>query len=289
MNKAFSGAILMAGFAAVADAAATRSVYSSTYTANGSFCVDEAARDLFTAINDLRAKGTSSTYYTSFKTAADSVAANSYWTSGTTQVTTVDKTYASKALTQLSAFTGGLGPLDWSIGLAAAVQDLYNDFYDNGTSSLNDSAGGNSTTRALAYGSLGSAASTEFAYIMTVASLPVADALTGLLIGEGDSAGAARNAILDAKKKVAAVVSSPNKKPATGSSEKQKYFIDIYVADSFTDSASVNKECAYGQNFGGGACDITGNAKDFFNAINSIRTNPSSTSNNLFSTVLASW
>jgi len=286
MYKAFSGAILMASFAAVADAVATRSIYSSTYTANGSFCVDEGARDLLTAINDLRAKGKTSTYYTSFKTAADSIAANSYWTSGTTQVTALSNTYAAAGLVQLNAFAGGLAPLEWSIGLAAAVQDLYNDFYDNGTSSLTDSNGGSSTTRALSYGSFGSAASAEFQYTMTVSSLPVADALTGLLIGEGDSAGAARNAILDATKKVAALVSAPN---AVVTGVSQKYFIDIYAADSFTDNTSVNTECSLVQNFGGGACDITGYAKDFFNAINSIRTNPSSTSNNLFATVLASW
>ena len=137
--KQFAGAILMAGFAAYADAAATRYVYQKDYVANGSFCVDEASRDLLAAINDLRAKGTSSKYYTSFKTAADSVAANSYWTSGTTQVTTTDKTYASKALTDLTAFKGGLAPLSWSIGLAAAVQTLYDDFYDNATQSLSDS------------------------------------------------------------------------------------------------------------------------------------------------------
>ena len=60
MYKTFSGALLLA----IANAASTRFVYQSGYSANGSFCVDEAARDLLTAINDLRAKGTSSTYYT---------------------------------------------------------------------------------------------------------------------------------------------------------------------------------------------------------------------------------
>lgn len=189
-------------------------------------------------------------------------------------------------MVQLDAFAGGLSPLDWSIGLAASVQDLYNDFYDNGTSSLTDSQGGTSTTRALAYGSFGSAASVEYQYSLTVNALPVADALTGLLLGEGDSAGAARNAILDATKKVAAVVAAPSQVKA---GEALKYFIDIYAADAFTDNTSINTACSITQNFGGGACDITGNAKDFFNAINSIRSNPSSTANNLFASVLNSW
>lgn len=215
-------------------------------------------------------------------TAADSVAANGYWTSGTTQVNTADATYAANAKTALAAFAGGLDAMNWSIGLAASVQDLYNDFYDNGTESLTDSNGKTSATRALEYGSFGTGASREFAYYISVSSLPTSDALIGLLIGEGDSSGAARNAILSASDREVALVALPN-------SAGNKFMVDIYAAESFTDKAAVNAACGVTQNFGGGACDITGKSKDFFNALNSIRVNPSTTTNNLFKTQLTSW
>jgi len=41
--------------------------------------------------------------------------------------------------------------------------------------------------------------------------------------------------------------------------------------------------------FGGSLCDQTGSAKDFYNAINSIRTNPNKVTNELFSAQLTAW
>ena len=68
----------VAALIGLANAGAT--IYQQSYVANGTFCVDQNARDIFNALNDLRVNGVSSVYYTKFKTACDEVAANSKWT-----------------------------------------------------------------------------------------------------------------------------------------------------------------------------------------------------------------
>ena len=118
MKFSFAGATLLASLFAYVEAGAT--IYQAAYKADGTFCVDENARNLFAALNDIRTKGKTSTFYTAFKTAADSVASSGSWTASTTAKYTVDKTAAATALTDLDKIPTGLTALNWSSGLSAA-------------------------------------------------------------------------------------------------------------------------------------------------------------------------
>lgn len=124
MKFNFIQSILMVSLLGYANAGS--SIYSSTYVANGSFCVDQNARDLFTAFNDIRTKGTKSTYYAKFKAACDEVATKGSWTitSKAASITTTKAT-AAAALSFVNAATVVATPLSWSTGLAAAGQKLY--------------------------------------------------------------------------------------------------------------------------------------------------------------------
>lgn len=74
MNKVFLAALL------VSIVQAGSKIYDKNYIPDGTFCVDQNARDLFTALNDLRVKGTQSEFYPAFKTACEEVATNGSWT-----------------------------------------------------------------------------------------------------------------------------------------------------------------------------------------------------------------
>lgn len=286
MRFDFVGSVLMASVLGYANAGAT--VYQSTYVANGSFCVDENARDLFTALNDLRTKGTKSVYYTGFKAACDSVAKDGTWTSSNNSKIPVTKATAAAALAFVDKQVAVATPLSWSIGLSAAGQKLFDSWSTTGTQGLTDSSGQSSTARAGNYGSLGTSSLAEYGAYYTIDYLSVQDAINTLLIADGDSAGTVRNNLWESKNTVASAFNG-FKDPAAGTTDKRKYFIEFQTARTFTDAASINKQCTVTQNFGGSLCDQTGRAKDFFNAINSIRSNPNTTTNALFSAQLTAW
>jgi len=251
--------------------------------ANGSFCVDENARDLFAALNDFRTKGKNSTYYTAFKAACDEVALNGSWTTSnkTVKVTTTKAT-AAAALSYVNAATAVTTPLNWSIGLSAAGQSLYDSWAKTGTQGLTDSSNQSSVARAKNFGDLGTSGLAEFATYMTISYFSVQDALTALIIGEGDASGTVRTNLFDSKNTVASCFNAFNGNP-------NKYMIEAQFARTFTDASTINSACTLLQNFGGSLCDQTGRAKDFYNAINSIRTNPNPITNALFAAKLAEW
>ena len=85
--------------------------------------------------------------------------------------------------------------LNWSSGLAAAGQLLFDDFNTKGTTSLNDSQGRSSNARAQIYGTTGSAALTEYAVALTTATWGTQDAVNILLFGDTNT----RRNIIDAK------------------------------------------------------------------------------------------
>jgi hypothetical protein len=119
----------------------------------------------------------------------------------------------------------------------------------------------------------------EYATYVSTSLLTGQDALNLLLLEES---GSARNAIFDAKITVAACLN--------GYSEQRRTFmVEFQGARQFTDSATVNSACTLTQNFGGIYCDQYGRAKDFFNAINSIRVNPKPFTNVLFASQLKAW
>ena len=149
MKLTFAGAVLIASLFGFADAGCQ--IYSSTYTSNGTFCVDENARNLWTALNDFRVKGITSTYYTGsggLLAACTSILGTAgTWTSSANLVSTKDTTTASTAS---CTYFATLDPtkvslpkaaLNWSIGLSAAGQDLFNDYITKGTKALTDSNG----------------------------------------------------------------------------------------------------------------------------------------------------
>jgi len=285
MRFDFVGSVLMASIMGYANAGAT--IYSSTYVANGSFCVDENARDLFTALNDLRTKGTKSTYYTGFKTACTSVATDGTWTTSSGAKITTTKATAAAALDYVTKQPAVATPLNWSSGLAAAGQKLFDSWFSTGTQGLSDSSGQSSTARAGNYGSLGTSSLAEFGTYAELEYFSVQDAVNALLIAEGDAAGIVRTNLFDSKNTVASTFNG-FKDPATAN-DKRKYFIEFQTARTFTNNANINSQCTVTQNFGGSLCDQTGKSKDFYNAINSIRTNPNTTTNALFKTQLAAW
>lgn len=124
-------------------------IYDQKFIPNGTFCVDQNARDLFAALNELRTKGKLSTFYTGFKAACDSVAANGYWTTSYgDRVNLSNVAYASTALASFNSATTVSLPLNWSPGLAAAGQFLFNSWTQSGAQGLIDANGGSSTARA---------------------------------------------------------------------------------------------------------------------------------------------
>lgn len=138
MKFSFTSATLLASLFAYVEAGAT--IYQAAYKADGTFCVDENARNLFAALNDIRTKGKTSTFYTGFKSAADSVSKSGSWTpSNNTPGIVVDKTVATTALADFDKMASGLTALNWSSGLAAAGQLLFDDFNTKGTTVLTDS------------------------------------------------------------------------------------------------------------------------------------------------------
>jgi hypothetical protein len=62
MRINFIGAVLTAGLIGYANAGCQ--IYKSTFTADGTWCVDDNARALFAALNDFRVNGKTSTWYT---------------------------------------------------------------------------------------------------------------------------------------------------------------------------------------------------------------------------------
>jgi hypothetical protein len=105
------------------------------------------------------------------------------------------------------------------------------------------------------------------------------------LIGEGDSVGIVRTNLFDAKNTVASCFNGF----FTQTGQSRKYFAEFQTARTFTNASTVNAACTPTQNFGGSLCDQTGRAKDFYNAINSIRTNPTRATTDRFADQLLAW
>lgn len=241
MRFDFVGSVLMASVMGYANAGAT--IYQSSYVANGSFCVDENARDLFNALNDIRTKGTKSTYYTGFKTACTTVASDGTWTTTSGAKITTTKATAAAALDYVNKATAVATPLNWSTGLSAAGQKLFDSWFTTGTQGLSDSSGQTSTARAGNFGSLGTSSLAEFATYATLEYFSVQDAVNALLIGEGDSTGIVRTALFDSKNTVASTFNG-FKDPATGAAAStRKYMVEFQAARSFTDNSSINAAC----------------------------------------------
>ena len=101
--------------------------------------------------------------------------------------------------------------------------------------------------------------------------------------------GIVRTNLFDEKNTVASCFNGFKDPDAAVVGSKRQYFTEFQTARTFTNNSSVNSACINTQNFGGSLCDQTGSAKDFYNAINSIRTNPNKVTNELFSAQLTAW
>jgi hypothetical protein len=190
MKTSFAGAVLIASLVGYADA--NSQVYSSTYVANGTFCVDEEAINLFNALNDLRTKGKLSTYYTAtkgLKAACDSVAANGYWlTSNGSQMSATSSADVAGACANFVNYTVPCtSALNWSIGLAAAGQRLSDSWHATQSSSNIDSTGEDSSQRAARFGTLGTSGLVEYVSFADINIFDTQDALNELIMGSGNS------------------------------------------------------------------------------------------------------
>ena len=189
-------------------------------------------------MNDIRTKGTSSVWYKGFKASCDEVATNGSWTitDKTAKITTTKET-AAAALAYVNALTAATTPttpLSWSAGLAAAGQKLYDNWDKTGTTGVTDGSNQSSVARASNYGSLGNSPLVEAVTYATVNFFSTQDALTALLIGEGDSTGSTRVNLFDSKNTVASCF---NGFKADGTTN---YFTEVQFARTFTNKADIN-------------------------------------------------
>jgi hypothetical protein len=161
MRLQFIATVALSTFYRFGDAGST--IYDQNYVANGTFCVDQNARDLFAALNSLRQLGTASPFYTAFKDACDEVAANGYWTTSFgDRVTLSNPAYAAQALSIFNNAKTVSIALNWSPGLAAAGQFLFDSWTQSGARGLIDGNGGTSIARAQTYGDLGNSSLIEY-------------------------------------------------------------------------------------------------------------------------------
>jgi len=269
--------VSLATFTALADAGLT--IYDPNYVANGTFCVDQNARDLFAALNDLRMKGKASSYYTAFKAACDSVSANGYWTTSYgDRVNLSNRAYAASALSTFDTKTAVSTGLSWSPGLAAAGQFLFNSWTQSGARGLIDANGGTSTARAQTYGELGNSSHVEYVTYAAVEFWSIQDAVNAMLIADGDPNAVVMTNLFDYRNTVAVAF----KGNADIGTDGNTFMMEFQAAKSYVEKSTTNTACTITQNFGGFLCDQVGKAKDLFNAINSVRTDPNPETNAWF-------
>ena len=159
----------------------------------------------------------------------------------------------------------------WSIGIAASIQELYEDWLVTNTYSIVTSDGSQPDERVDRYGSfMDSEYNTEFielAYWYSPShSVTAVDALIGAMIGDGDEHKLARNAIIDGSFYHFAGLIAPN--------DEGVYMVDIALAHKFQDNPEINQDCTIEANFGGGPCDPENFEAELFQMINLVRTNP---------------